>query len=125
MTSSHARARWSAPFSARARRPFDKLRAGPRDCRRDPFCFAQGRLPALQSESEFSSVVRNHAQDFGSIRIADQHRFRELVLALLSLGSEHVAKVRMMTQHLAGGGFLEALGGAFMSFEFWHMNSIS
>jgi hypothetical protein len=30
----------------------------------------------------------------------------------------------MMTQHLAGGGFLEALGGAFMSFEFWHKKSV-
>src|SRR6202030_4021354 len=68
-------------------------------------------------------LIRNHAFDFGSVRIADQYSMAQLLFTLVRLGSQHVAQVRMAALHLPSCSFLEALGGAFMSFQLWHRSS--
>ena len=80
-----------------------------------PNFLVEGETPSRRRRYILLSV-RNHPQDFGSVGVADQHRFRKLVFALLSLGGQDMAKMRMTPHHLSGCGFLEALGGAFMCF---------
>jgi hypothetical protein len=43
----------------------------------------------------------------------------------MGLGSQHVAQTRMPPLHFAGGSFLEALGRAFVCFQFRHSSSKS
>ena len=86
-----------------------------------PYFLRRGR----DAGATYFLSVRNHAQDFGSVGVADQHRFRELVFALLSLGCQYMAKVRVTPLHLSGCGLLEALGGAFMCFQFRHRSVLS
>src|ERR1039458_7751494 len=56
--------------------------------------------------------------------VAHQGCFAQLAFAFLVLRRQDVAQVRMSALHLAGGGFLEALGRAFVRFQFRHSSSI-
>jgi hypothetical protein len=67
-------------------------------------------------------LVRDHSLNFWLIRVAYQGAAAELALALLVLRSQDVAQKRMSALHLPRPGFLEALGGAFMCFQFWHID---
>src|SRR5215472_12206332 len=72
----------------------------------------------------FRSIVRNHPFYFGGVGVANQYRLGQLVFALLPFRGQDVAQMRMPPLHLSGGGFLEALGGALVCFQFWHRNPV-
>jgi hypothetical protein len=69
------------------------------------------------------NLVRNHPLDFRCVRIAHQDSLSQLALALLALGSEHVAQMRMVALHFSCSCFLEALRCAFVRFQFRHKSS--
>ena len=56
---------------------------------------------------------------------ADQRSGAQLAFALVRLGRQHMAQARMSPLHLAGGSFFEALGRAFVRFQFRHSSSES
>src|SRR5271157_1355105 len=66
------------------------------------------------------SLVRNHPQYLGQIPVAYQPTVAQLALALGVLRRQDVAQVRMPALHLPGCSFLEALGSAFVRFQFRH-----
>ncbi len=68
-------------------------------------------------------LVRNHAFDFRRIGIAHQSAFAQLLLPPLAFRGQDVAQVGMSALHLSAGGLFEALGRAFMCFQFRHKSS--
>lgn len=66
------------------------------------------------------TLVRNHSLYFGRVRVADQRRGSQMALAFLLLGRQDVTQKRLLPFYLPATGLLEALGGAFMCFQFWH-----
>jgi hypothetical protein len=68
------------------------------------------------NNQQWFSLVRDHAQNFGEISVAYQATVAQLAFALGVLGSQDVTQVSVSPLHLPGGGFLEALGGAFVGF---------
>jgi len=68
-------------------------------------------------------LVRNHALDFGRVRVTYQHCVAQLLFAFVRFGGQHVAQMRMPALHFSGCSFLEALGCAFMCFQLWHKSS--
>src|SRR5579864_1190616 len=71
------------------------------------------------------SLIRDHPLDLRRIRIAHQDSLSQLLLTLVRLGGEHMAQMRVPAFHLPLGSFLEALGGAFVCFQFRHKFSIA
>src|ERR1700678_3122222 len=70
-------------------------------------------------------LVRDHAQHFGQVSVTHQATVTQLTLALGALGSQDMTQVRTTPLHLPGCSFLEALGGAFVGFQFRHKSSKS
>ena len=66
------------------------------------------------------SHVRDHACRFFVITVAHQSGFAQMFLALLRFGAEDMTQTRFMTLDFAGSRFFEALGSAFVCFEFRH-----
>jgi hypothetical protein len=67
-----------------------------------------------------TALVRDHPFDFGKIAMAHQHRFSQMALALLGFRTENVTQIRLVALYFSSPSFLEALGGAFMCFQFRH-----
>jgi hypothetical protein len=67
-------------------------------------------------------LVRDHALHFFEIRVAYQHGVPQLFLTLLGLGGKDVAEKRFVPLDLSRPGFFEALGSAFVCFQFRHKN---
>ena len=67
-----------------------------------------------------SSLVRDHPFYFEKIPIAYQYGLTQVTLASLGFRTEHVPQIRLMALYFASPSFLEALGSAFMCFEFRH-----
>ncbi len=68
-------------------------------------------------------LIGNHPLDFAEIAIADQRGRAQFAFAFLGFGRQHVTQTGMSALHLAVGRFLEALGGAFVRFQFRHKSS--
>jgi hypothetical protein len=71
------------------------------------------------------SHVRDHACRFLVITIANQSGFAQMFLALLRFGAQDMTQTGFMTLDFAGSRFFEALGSAFMCFQFRHKNQVS
>jgi hypothetical protein len=69
-----------------------------------------------------ASLVRNHPQNFAEISIANQSSFPELPFRLRFLRRQNVTQFRMSPLHLSRRRLLEALGSAFVRFQFRHKN---
>src|SRR5579859_2540 len=70
-----------------------------------------------------ASLVRNHALHFGEIAIADQASVTQLAFPFRFFRGEDVAQFGMAPLHLSRRCQLEALGSAFVRFQFRHKNS--
>ena len=62
------------------------------------------------------NLVRDHPHYFFKISVADQDGVAQLLFALLRLGGQDVAQIRLVTLDFSRPGFLEALGSAFVCF---------
>jgi hypothetical protein len=60
------------------------------------------------------SLIRDHSPHFWRVRVADQRRCSQVLLALLLLRGQDVAQKRLRALHLSSASLLEALGGAFV-----------
>ena len=67
-------------------------------------------------------LVRDHPLYFGGVSIAYHGSAAELALPLGVFGSKNMALKGLAALNFAGGSFLEALGCAFMSFQFRHIS---
>ena len=63
-----------------------------------------------------SLLIGNHPLYFAEVAVAYQRGRSQMAFAFLGLGTQHVAQSRMPPLDLAGGGFFEALGCAFVRF---------
>jgi len=70
-------------------------------------------------------LIGNHPLNFVEIAIADQRGCAQLAFAFLGFGRQHVTQAGMPALHFAVGRFLEALGCAFVRFQFRHKSSDS
>src|SRR5208282_4560344 len=77
------------------------------------------------TKSTMLLLIRNHPLHFAEIAIAYQRGRSQVAFAFLGLGAQHVAQAGMSALHLAVGRLLEALGGAFVRFQFRHKSSQS
>src|SRR5207248_11201640 len=66
------------------------------------------------------NLVRDHSLYFRCVCIADQHGAAKPALSLLIFGGQDVTQKSVRSFDLSTGGLLEALGGAFVCFQFWH-----
>jgi hypothetical protein len=70
-------------------------------------------------------LIGNHPLYFAEIAIADQRGRAQLAFAFFGFGRQHVTQAGMPAFHFAVGRFLEALGCAFVRFQFRHKSSDS
>jgi|tagenome__1003787_1003787.scaffolds.fasta_scaffold20754012_3 hypothetical protein len=66
------------------------------------------------------SLVRDHSFYFGGVGVTYQHRPTQVSLTFLVFRRQDVAQIRLGALHFSSRGLLEALGSAFVSFQFWH-----
>jgi hypothetical protein len=65
-------------------------------------------------------LVWNHALYFAQIAVADQRRRSQIPFSFLALRRQDVTQVRTSPLHLPGRRQFEALGSAFVGFQFRH-----
>src|SRR5258706_12117616 len=70
-------------------------------------------------------LIRDHPLYFAEIAGAYQGAFAQLAFTFFVFRGQDVAQVRMSALHFPGPGFLEALGRAFVRFQFRHKSSKS
>jgi hypothetical protein len=69
--------------------------------------------------------VRNHPLYFADVARAYQGAFPQLAFPFFIFGGQDVAQVRMSSLHFSRPGFFEALGCAFVRFQFRHKSSVA
>jgi hypothetical protein len=67
--------------------------------------------------------VRDHSCRFFVISVTYESSLAQVFLALLGLGTQNVTQIRLVPFDLSRPGLLEALGSAFVCFQFWHNSS--
>jgi len=70
-------------------------------------------------------LIRNHPLYFAEVAGAYQSAFAQLAFPFLVFRGQDVAQVGMSALHLSRRGFFEALGRAFVRFQFRHSSSES
>src|SRR5215813_1443291 len=93
-------------------RLFTRLVSGPASALRINFSGGPDSVPIV--------LVRDHPPDLGVIGVADQRPATQLTLTFGGFGGKDMAFKRAIALDFAGAGLLEALGGAFMCFQFRH-----
>src|SRR5271170_3342231 len=70
-------------------------------------------------------LIGDHPLYFAEVAIAYQRGCSQVPFAFLGFRTQHVAQAGMSALHLTVGRLLEALGGAFVRFQFRHKSSQS
>src|SRR5512146_3577832 len=80
---------------------------------------------AVMALLDCTSLVGDHALDFGQVSLVHHRAHIHLALPLGLLGSQDMALESASALHFAGSCLLEALGGARVRLQFWHLYSVA
>src|SRR5258706_13749833 len=86
---------------------------------------AESSVRQFRSSASRQSSIRNHLLQFPGVGLVHDYVFIEMPLQLGVLRRQDVAREGMAALELARSGLLEALSGAFVSFQFRHGRDLS